>query len=360
MLRRLMKTGAAAAVHWSGVDKLAALRESARHMPLVLGYHRVVEDFRASSMFTMAPMLTGAPMFERHLDWIGRHYTFVTLDDLAEWAKGDKSFRRPVAAITFDDGYDDIYHHAFPILRRKGIPATVFVVTDLVGTSKLQTHDELYLLLANAYTRWRNPQRELFRFLLDLGIPAPVMRKVGTTARVFSVVAALLDNLPQSAVLRVIDALHTVAVIPEQASKDMQALSWEMLGEMAGPGITVGSHTRSHARLVRETWRTIVEETYSSRALLEYKLGAQVKHFAYPAGIFNAGVVNAVADAGYQCAYTTCRHRDVRHPELTIPRRLLWENSCINALGDFSPSVMSCQVSGVFDFKSSCRQTHNF
>jgi peptidoglycan/xylan/chitin deacetylase (PgdA/CDA1 family) len=329
-------------------------------MPLVIGYHRVVEDFRASSEFTTAPMLTGVAMFERHLDWIGRHYTFVTLDDLAQWTKDHKLFRRPVAAITFDDGYNDFYYHAFPILQRKGIPAAVFVVTDLVGTSTLQIHDELYLLLTAACTQWRNPRHELLRFLYELGIPEPVIKKINSTGNACSAVAILLDNLPQSAVRRVIKALHAIAVIPEQARESLQALSWEMLGEMSRAGVTVGSHTRSHARLARETWRTVVEETYSSREVAQRKLGLPVDHFAYPAGVFNAGVVSAVADAGYQCAYTTCRHRDVRHPELTIPRRILWEHSCINALGDFSPSVMSCQARGVFDFMSSCRQMHDF
>jgi peptidoglycan/xylan/chitin deacetylase (PgdA/CDA1 family) len=48
---------------------------------------------------------------------------------------------RPIA-ITFDDGYTDFYQYAWPLLKKYGFSATVFLVTDLVG--KANTWDEVY------------------------------------------------------------------------------------------------------------------------------------------------------------------------------------------------------------------------
>ena len=62
--------------------------------------------------------------------------------------------------MTFDDGYRDVYEQAFPVLRRKGIPAAVFVVTDLVGRPFWQVHDRLYHLVAKAFATWDDPRRE--------------------------------------------------------------------------------------------------------------------------------------------------------------------------------------------------------
>ncbi len=76
-------------------------------------------------------MLTSTKMFEQHLDWIGRHFRFVDLDEIGSAVRNGVPFEEPVAAVTFDDGYQDIYEHAVPILKRKGIPAAAFVVTDL-------------------------------------------------------------------------------------------------------------------------------------------------------------------------------------------------------------------------------------
>jgi peptidoglycan/xylan/chitin deacetylase (PgdA/CDA1 family) len=130
-----------------------------------------------------------------------------------------------------------------------------------------------------------------------------------------------------------------------------------MVGEMHRAGLTIGSHTRSHALLTNESPERVRDELWGSRLELEQRLGAPVRHFAYPDGRFNAGLVDQVASAGYRFAYTTCRHRE-RQYRMTVPRRLLWENSSRGVSKGFSPAVMSCLAGGVFDFMTRCGPGH--
>lgn len=355
--RSLLKRGVASALHWTGVDRLYA--RSATATPLIVTYHRVVEDFRDSARRSIPPMLISVKTFEAHLDWIGRHYRFITLDDLAAWSEGTRPLDRPSAAITFDDGYADVYHNAFPILRRKGIPAAVFVVTDLVGTPRLQIHDELFLLMTGAYGQWRDPARELLRLLLGFELPPPLLERVrGVAGDPLRATWMLFEILSQGTVQRLATALRAETGFHESATLEQRAMDWRMLRTMGREGVTVGTHSRSHPRMSNEGWERLLDETLGSRRAVERKLGTRVEHFAYPGGGFNALAVSAVAAAGYRCAYTSCRHRDAGYPALTIPRRLFWENSCVNGLGQVSPSLMSCHVNGLFDFASPCRQPH--
>jgi peptidoglycan/xylan/chitin deacetylase (PgdA/CDA1 family) len=361
MLRGLIKTGVASAVHWSGTENLLALRPGVKQLPLVVGYHRVVENFHSSAAYSIAPMLISMRTFERQLDWIGRRFQFIGLDDLADALEGKKRFRKPVAAITFDDGYVDVYRHAFPLLRRKGIPWAMFVVTDRLGTATLQTYDELYLLLVNGFARWHEPRRYLHRLLLSAEIPVPILKKLdenfgGPVRSAWT----LMENLSQQEMHRVVTTLCEEGEIPAAATAELGTMTWEMLREMAQAGVTVGSHTRTHPYLTRESWNRVLDETRGSRNELQTRLGVRVDHFTYPSGAFDSGVVSAVAASGYRCAYTACQHRDARYPQLTIPRRLLWENSSMSSFSQFSEAVMSCQVNGVFDFVPSCRQAHSF
>jgi peptidoglycan/xylan/chitin deacetylase (PgdA/CDA1 family) len=127
---------------------------------------------------------------------------------------------------------------------------------------------------------------------------------------------------------------------------------------MRRDGMIIGSHSRTHALLSHEDDATVLEELERSRSEIEAGLGAPVHHFAYPDGRFSSRVVRAVAAAGYRFAYTICDHRIEARPLLTIPRVMLWEGSCTDVFGAFSPSLMHCHSTSLLPFPSRCHADH--
>src|SRR5262249_19110209 len=107
-----------------------------------------------------------------------------------------------------------------------------------------------------------------------------------------------------------------------------------------------------------ENQQIVRKELEESRQQLKSVLGIDAAHFAYPDGRFDCGTVQAVAAAGYRCAFTTCQHRDASYPVLTVPRKVFWEKTCLGADGAFSPDIMSCQVNGIFNLLAGCSQNH--
>jgi len=357
-VRRLIKTGIACALGGTGADGLIRSLAVARNMPLVICYHRVVQDVRAYGN-SIPAMMTSRQTLERQLDWVESRFRIISLDELGARLEGREQFDEPLAAITFDDGYSDIYYNAFPLLRRRGIPAAVFVVTDLISTSEIQLHDKLYLLLARAFSQSSSAAHELFQFLLQHGVRLPALQSLKNGhSDPLAATKMLLSSLPQARIRDVIQMLETRIEIAENALEGLQPLTWEMLMEMNQEGMIIGSHTKSHTLLTNESLQKVINEVVGSRQELGRRLGIKVNHFAYPDGRFNAATVRAVA-AAYRYAYTTCRHQDTDYPLSTIPRRHFWENSSLDALGRFSPAIMSCQVNGIFDWMGSCRQDHD-
>jgi peptidoglycan/xylan/chitin deacetylase (PgdA/CDA1 family) len=328
-----------------------------RRRPLILGYHRVVEDFATAARTEMPSMLISTSMFERHLEWVGRHFRFVSLEEIGARAASGVPFDEPVAAITFDDGYSDVYEHAYPTLKRKGIPAAVFVVTDLVGRDHWQTHDKLYYLLTKAFSRWNDPHRELVGVFTDLRLPSRlVLPTRASTRSPFSTVSAMLPTLSQSDVHRVMT--HLEASVGNGFHDIPQALTWPMIASLRRAGFTIGSHTRSHVSLPMEPPEAVADELIGSKRAIEQHLGEPAVHFAYPGGQFTPSVVDTVADAGYRFGYTACPHGDPRHPTATMERLLLWEGSSIDAAGNFSPPVLTCQVHDLWPPARRCERIH--
>lgn len=331
-LRSVVKSAAARAIALTAIDRLAV---AARHraFPFVAAYHRVVEHLGPRDGVALPAMEISARTFEKHLDWMANRFEIISLDDFGSASKRSK----PLAAITFDDGYSDIYHHAFPILKRKGIPAGIFVVTDLVGTLEPPLHERLHALLA--------------RNAADPALP-PLPRKIAHDP--FAITRFLLARLSRHELRELIAQLELVTDLGEEWRIPLRPLDWNMLREMQRAGMTIGSHTRSHPVLTREIYDDVREEAEGSRSAIEKNLGVRATCFAYPNGSFNRTVVDTIRDAGYDFAFTICRHRDERDPQLTIPRKMFWERSCLDTSGDFSPAIMSCHAATMFDAFSRC------
>jgi len=316
MLRAIAKDSVARVTSWTGLDAFMRRAEA----PYIVGYHRVVERYNAHPEFALPAMEITAAMLEKQLEWLGRNFEIVSLGEVSRRPRS-----KPLAAITFDDGYSDVFHNALPILKRKGIPAALFVVTDLIGRKQSPMHDRLFAALSAA------------------GVQNP-----------FAATQRLLRERDHENISEIVESFEPAGKTPSA----LRPLTWEMLRRMRDAGMSIGSHSKTHAFLTNETPDRVREEVEGSREVLRRNLNIAADYFAYPGGDFNAGVVDAVHNAGYRMAFTICRHRDGRYPMLTIRRRGLWERSCVDRRGHFSPEIMSCHAASLFGRTADCPKSH--
>lgn len=357
MIWTALKDAAARGLHATGADRLIGRLGPAGRLPLVLCYHRVVEDPRRHPHSAPA-MLVGVATLARQLEWIGRRFRFASLDEavreIEEGAPSGRAGGRRTAVITFDDGYADVYHHALPLLRAMGIPAAFFVVSGRVGTSRPLDHDELHARLLAVAGRFGDGALAGVLGRTGLGGVWRRHRRIEPpAARLAGLSEDLLRHLPRHRLERLLDLLGErlgpIPAIPAEVRDELRPMSWEMLADLDAAGMTIGSHTHRHRVLTNEPAAEVVAELTRSRRLLEEGLGTEVRHLSYPDGQFTPEVLDAARAAGYRWAYTTCFHRSAAHPLLTIPRRTFWEGVTAGPGGDFSAAIASCQAAGVFD-----------
>lgn len=355
VLRRAVKATLATLLATTRVDRVIRRLTDGSFAPVVIGYHRVVDDYQSHADGTIPPMLTSRAMLECHLQWLAERFRFISLDEVGDHYLRGHRFDGPVVAVTFDDGYRDVYEHGLPLLRRYAVPAAVFVATDFIDRQTPLGHDRLYLLVRHALTTDRG--RLLLATLHDLAGLRSGHSAENDEATAYAFTTALLGRAPKALVDEVIRRFERVLGVTQPLPTPLP-LTWRMLSDMRDHGITIGMHTAGHAVLTCEPADVVADELARSRQTIERRLGCTVQHFAYPDGRFNRSVVRAVAGAGIRLAYTTCRHRDRDVPELTISRRLLWEKSCIGPSGHFSPGIMSGHVCGVFEYLTTCAEDH--
>jgi peptidoglycan/xylan/chitin deacetylase (PgdA/CDA1 family) len=296
------------------------LRRLGRPRIHVLGYHRIVESVREEG--PVSPSLCiSAESFHRQMEQVKREFKVLTLEEALAAIDGSLPLERDACAITFDDGYRDVYTRARPILAELKIPATVFVSTGMVGTEKRFTHDRLYAAL--------------WKLRPDLGSPAEL-------------VDSLIARLPASDLDQMVNELEARAGATE-IDKEARSLDPTEIRALADSGWEIGAHTIDHVVLVHEPNDRVTEQLVRPKLDLENWTGRACRYFAYCNGLHSPSLVKALQRAGYQGAVTTFDRPNRRGGDrFRVGRKVLWEGHTRGFSGRWSPSISAANLHDLF------------
>ncbi|MFT5211576.1 MAG: peptidoglycan/xylan/chitin deacetylase (PgdA/CDA1 family) [Flavobacterium sp.] len=114
-----------------------ANEEALHSSGVILQYHHVADN-------TPAITSTSPAAFKAHLNYLSSEKIAVwPLEKLIKALKQGESLPGKIVSLTFDDAYDDIYHNAWPLLRARNWPFTLFIASDLVGKKGYLTWDQI-------------------------------------------------------------------------------------------------------------------------------------------------------------------------------------------------------------------------
>src|SRR6202451_886674 len=138
-MRQLIKS---AAVGFPG-GLLAALFLRHRGFPIFM-FHRVLPGPRASYD---PEMVISTDLFESFLQWASEKFQIVSVPELMRRIKEPLNGDRRYCSITFDDGWQDNYAYAFPLLQAYHAPATIFLAARLIGSKRRFWQERLWACL---------------------------------------------------------------------------------------------------------------------------------------------------------------------------------------------------------------------
>lgn len=238
--------------------------------------------------------------FDRHLQILREHFQPV---DLADWVRkrenGDELPALSVA-VTFDDGWQDNYEWAFPLLRQHDFPATIFLVTDMVGTERSFWPERL----ARAIKR-RATQSVIAKDAWLSELLASSRWPGSDNPEAISAVIAAAKHYTDSEMNTFLDGCEALEGCATE-SIPRQVLNSNEVRAMAESGlITFGSHTRSHTRLLDTlTDELLNNAVVGSKQDLESLAGVEPTLFCYPNGDMTDRAVSLVRNH-YQAAVST-------------------------------------------------------
>lgn len=298
---------------------------------LVLMYHGVVPDDFPIDCWTFVKQ----SRFRIQMEYLSQHFDIMSVSMALENLMKGAPLNRPIALVTFDDGYRNNYLWACPVMEDLGLPFIIFVVTDFVDTQNLFWFDKVIVMIQSSGCTSLDLRGHGLG-VFDFPDSDPIRRWDG--------IQKLLTELKKQESGkrdRVVAELFSQAQVHDDVSMAFRVLGSADLQAIVSKGLSeIGSHTGGHEILTDLDEAGVVSTISRSVSALRSLTGVPTRYFSYPNGNYNRNIMGIVAQCGMKAAFITGgRHWDFRDNVYAIPR--------IGIGGYDSIEVFAAKVSGL-------------
>jgi peptidoglycan/xylan/chitin deacetylase (PgdA/CDA1 family) len=317
---------------------------------VVLMYHRVIDQDNLTgprARFVHPGAYVTKRTFEMQMAYVARHFSVIDVLALVSAAENGGKLPNNACVITFDDGWRDNHTCAFPILKRYNLPATIFLVSDYVGTNRRFWQETLSLMLSECLASPRATE--------SLASTCPAVewhgistvlanRRVAWAKRIQVCLEAIQALAPteRSTIMKELEAALALHDIPVDQSERV-VLNWDEVAEMGMSRINFGSHTRNHPILTEVSVAEAIEEVAALKPVIEAHLSTDWFAFSYPNGQFDADIKRNVM-AHYKCAFSADPGFVKPGDDVFSLKRMGIHNE-----GSFTEAMFACKTSGLWD-----------
>jgi len=240
-------------------------------------------------------------LFAEVCEHLARHYHVIHARELAEAQMHGAPFPARSVAITFDDGYESNYALAFPVLKRLGLPATIFLTTGYLD----RTHLPWFVRLEVALAKTQVPSLSIETFQASLH---------DTAARLnaYQTLCGMIKQRPQHEAQVLLESIEAALQVQPQPGdplpSPLRPMTWDMAREMQASGLTeLGGHTHTHPILGRCTREVAAVEIQTCHQRMSQELERSPTLFAYPNGMpndFDQTTQTTLREAGFSASFT--------------------------------------------------------
>ena len=282
---------------------------------VVLSYHRIIQIDVDPWELAVSP-----ENFEQHLQVL-KKYSLITPGQLSKHLKKG-TLKNKMVCITFDDGYQDNYEFAKPLLEKYNSSSTIFIPVHFIGQKKSFWWDELQSIVLGKHDL---PQRLSISIAndtleFDLGNDAhftETHHRKNTSwiwyeeaktkrAELYLEIWKRLRPLKYAQIIETLGQLRQWCLCNIIFDDNSLPMNDDQLKEIiVHPLFNIGIHTVTHSALASHTKQEQFTEIANCKKRLEELSGNIINTIAYPYGIYNDDTIEVSKQLGLESGFTT-------------------------------------------------------
>lgn len=234
---------------------------------LLLPYHHLVSNKDVPHIKHLYPF-KNIRAFEQDLDYLLKHFTPVTLQDVIAAVKSGQPLPARSFLITFDDGLREITENIAPLLLKKGVPAAFFLNSAFLDNKELFYKFKISLI-TEAIQTGEHSAAALAKLSTVLGNPSelvPAVKKISYHNRHLAEEAGVALGLSFTDYLR----------------QQRPFMTLEEVGKLVQQGFAIGGHSVDHPYYSQLTLEEQLAQTRDSVNFLTGHFHLPYRAFAFP------------------------------------------------------------------------------
>lgn len=279
-------------------------------------YHKISKCKNDPWLISVSP-----ENFEEHLKYLSKLGVVKSIDDLCK-NRLFKNIYKPNVLLTFDDGYEDNFNIAKPLLEKYNIPATFFISNKLVGKNQQYWWDILENIILSTPVLPQflelNINEEVFTYNLEEEqVLSNLNSELNINWNAYQPICSKRTELYYKlwkalGILNFDDQLNVIEQLKKWAGYSVDlgygdvVMNENQIKQLAiNPLFTIGGHTVTHPYLAYQSEKLQRLEIDTNIKYLEGLINTRISCFAYPSGNYSKATLEIIHSLNLKYAFTT-------------------------------------------------------
>ncbi len=253
----------------------------------ILCYHGVINN-RRKGIENFSKKHIEKKTFIKQIKYLKKNTNIISIDDVYNNIKNKIKFKKNSVCITFDDGFENNFTVAAPILKKYNIPAIFYLCPDSISKKLFFWVDIIEICIANTKKKsiFINKNKKNTKYFLT-----NIQRKKKAILNIKNYCKSITDDKKNLIVNSIIfqSGVNYKKFINENIYKPA---SWSQINKCIKSKIfSIGGHSLNHSLLTNKTNLGAQIDILKTIRIIKKKTKIRVKHFSYPEGRYNESII---------------------------------------------------------------------